>query len=202
EIGCGTGAFLSQVQPFTKIAAGIEVDKESRNWIRQNLKIPVYTDIKQLNPELKFDIIVMFHVLEHLRHPVEYLCGLKNILKKEGRIFIEVPDVDDALVSLYNISAFKKFYFQKAHLYYFSKETLIKVCEKACLSATVKGIQRYDFSNHIHWMTKGKPGGQGFYKSIFPDSFCRQYARILIEKGYSDTLWAIVKKHNTGEEHG
>jgi len=150
--------------------------------------------MRELKTGLKFDIIMMFHVLEHLRHPAEYLHGLTNILTKEGRIFIEVPDVDDALISLYNIQAFKKFYFQKAHLYYFSKETLMKVCEKAGLTASVKGIQRYDFSNHIHWMITGKPGGQGLYKNIFSDSFRRQYNRILIENGYADTLWATAKK--------
>ncbi|MGB9643423.1 MAG: class I SAM-dependent methyltransferase [Candidatus Ratteibacteria bacterium] len=201
EVGCGTGAFLSQVKPLVKKVVGIEVDEESRTWIQKNFKIDVYSDIKKQDDKLKFDIIVMFHVLEHLLNPVEYLSNPKKILKDNGRIFIEVPNINDALLSLYNIDTFKKFYFQKAHLCYFSKETLTKVCEKAGLSTSVRGIQRYDFNNHIHWMITGKPGGQGFFQSIFPDSFCKQYARILIEKGYSDTLWAVAKKQNTGEEH-
>ncbi len=194
EIGCGTGAFLNIIRPFVKSVTGVEVDSDSQRWITDKLHIPVFSDIREINPGTRFDVIVMFHVLEHLPDPVAYLAQLKNFLAEGGRIFIEVPDIDDGLISLYNIEKFKRFYFQRAHLYYFSKNTLREVCSKAGLKVSIKGIQRYDFSNHIRWMITGLPGGQGFYRDVFPDSFCKIYENILIKKGYSDTLWAIAKK--------
>ena len=53
----------------------------------------------------------MFHVLEHLPNQIDILKKLKNNLRKNGKIIIEVPSANDLLISLEDLKSFKKFTF-------------------------------------------------------------------------------------------
>jgi SAM-dependent methyltransferase len=194
EIGCGSGGFLDAVLPYVGEAVGVEPDAASRDWIKERLGVSIRERIDEFrNRREAFDLVVLFHVLEHVVDPVDFLLGIKPLLKPTGKLVIEVPNVDDVLVSVYKIQAYLRFYYQKAHLYYFSVDTLAQVFKKALLSADMKGIQRYDLSNHIRWMLTGKPGGQGYYDDLLSVSANAAYADTLIQTGRSDTLWAVAQ---------
>lgn len=68
------------------------------------------------------DLIIINHVLEHLKHPVQVLESLKPMLAPNARIYIEVPDVAEyrKLKSLHI-----------AHLYHFSADTLTQLVTRA-----------------------------------------------------------------------
>jgi hypothetical protein len=108
-------------------------------------------------------------------------------------VVIEVPNVDDALVVLYRVPRYLAFYYQKAHLYYFSRSTLARTLELAGLRAKVDGIQRYDLGNHLRWMLTGEPGGQGYYDQVLPPSVHAAYGEALVRAGHGDTLWAVAR---------
>ena len=194
EIGCGSGAFLDAVRPYVAQLQGVEPDRESRTWIAGRLGLSVVSELAALRPEEEtFDLVVMFHVLEHLPDPVAFLRSLPELLRAGGKAVIEVPNRDDALVSLYEILAYQRFYYQKAHLLYFSPDTLKRTLDRSGFGAEIRGLQRYDLSNHIRWMLTGEPGGQGFYDSTLPDAVGAGYAEALVRAGRSDTLWAVVR---------
>ena len=65
----------------------------------------------------KFDLITMFHALEHIPNPVKTFKLLYQLLNKDGILFIEVPNIETKDASPHNI------YF-KAHIHYFSASTL------------------------------------------------------------------------------
>jgi SAM-dependent methyltransferase len=135
----------------------------------------------------------MFHVLEHIHDPIEFLKKVMQKLSPGGKVIIEVPNVDEILVSTYKINKHLDFYWEIAHNYYFSKNTLGTVLEKAGLRYEIFPLQRYDLSNHMYWMLTGKPGGQGFFNTIFPQSLLDEYERTLKEKFLCDTIYAIAK---------
>ncbi|MEK7857834.1 MAG: class I SAM-dependent methyltransferase [Elusimicrobiota bacterium] len=191
EIGSGACAFLTAVGPLVKEACGIEPTDEYRAWAaKQGLQVfPKLADVDGR----RFDLIALFHVLEHVREPLGFLKSLLARLNPGGRLIIEVPNVDDALISLYQVPAYAPFYYQSAHLWYFSAATLERAVTAAGAKARITGIQRYDLSNHMRWMLTGKPGGLGFYAKAFPPSLEEGYARALIDAGSSDTLWAVVE---------
>jgi SAM-dependent methyltransferase len=172
EIGAGTGAFLAAVREHVSEAVGIEPEQGT-----------IVDDASG-----KFDLIVLFHVLEHVADPVRFLSDLRDRLAEDGRIVVEVPNIDDALVGVYAIPAYLPFYFQKAHVYYFSAATLGDAFARAGLIATISGVQRYDLSNHLFWALEGKPGGQGHYGFLGDAS--HSYEQALVETGIQDTLWA------------
>jgi 2-polyprenyl-3-methyl-5-hydroxy-6-metoxy-1,4-benzoquinol methylase len=199
EVGSGSGAFLDAVRPYVKEVVGVEPDSAARRWIEATLGFEVREKIPADGSETEgFDVVVSFHVLEHVPAPVEFLAGVQNVLKPGGKFVVEVPNVDDVLVGVYQVPAYLQFYFQKAHLYYFSPKTLALALEKAGYQATISGIQRYDLSNHIRWMLSGKPGGQGYYGDILAPAVQAAYADALIASGHSDTLWAVARKTPNG----
>lgn len=190
EIGSGSGAFLSIANSYFKRAIGIEPDNPSQKYLKDK-NLEIYSDLKEIKGQ-KFDIIVIFHVLEHILNPIDFLKTLKKYLNANGKIIIEVPNIDDALISFYNIEEFKDFYFCSAHVSYFSNKTLTDCIEKAGLNPYISFIQRYDLHNHLNWLNNKKPGTLLPSKQIFSKETLENYEKDLLEKGISDTLWAIV----------
>jgi 2-polyprenyl-3-methyl-5-hydroxy-6-metoxy-1,4-benzoquinol methylase len=191
EIGVGSGAFLSLARSYFGTTVGIELDKETHSFLKQK-NFEIHEDLRSLK-DRKFDVIVLFHVLEHFLDPIEFLNQLKQHLSPNGYIYIEVPNINDMLISQYNIEEFKDFYFCSAHLSYFSKKTLEYTLEKSGMKSVVSYIQRYDISNHLNWLLNKKPGGMPQNQNIFSKVTIDAYAEDLKAKGFTDTLWAVAK---------
>ena len=194
EIGSGSFAFLKTIAPMLETAVGIEPDDKTRAWFAESSDLRTLPDINTLTVnDGPFDLIVMFHVLEHLPNPVNYLSHLRNLLSPNGRIVVEVPNADDALISLYEIESFRRFYYSIAHLTYFNPASLVQCARASKLTGEVTGIQRYDLSNHLFWAQHGRPGGQAAYTSIISAEANDAYARDLIRTGKADTLWGVFR---------
>lgn len=191
EIGASAGAFLESVRPYVKSTVGVEPDEAHREWARATLALDMVPALTQVGAQC-FDLIVLFHTLEHMPDPVSFLRSLAGYLAPGGKMVIEVPNVTDALLSLYQVPAFANFYYQRAHLYYFSAETLSRTIQAAGGSSEITGVQRYDLSNHLRWMVTGQPGGQGYYREVLTGVVQEAYAEALIRAGYADTLWAVA----------
>lgn len=193
EIGSASGYFLAKIKDKVKSVTGIETHKLLREYAN---KIGIYT-VSSLDEcrNKQYDSIFMFFLLEHLGDPIGYLKNLKHLLKPKGSIFIVVPNVDDILISTYEIKGLYEFYFTPAHQFYYSPQVLSTIFEKADFSSyKLNFFQRYDLSNHMHWMMAGKPGGQGKYNHIFSKDLLKKYADDLIKQRKCDTIFAVVKK--------
>lgn len=197
EIGCSVGYFMKAVSPYVADVYGTEWDKKAGQYIRDT-----FPEFKvSLNPQdfdVKFDKIFMFHVLEHIENPAEFLENLKALLSPEGVIYIEVPNVDDILVKTYKCKEFLEYYYKLAHLYNFNEKGLKYIFDKAGLSGEIDYIQRYDLSNHIVWLGQGVPKGRGRYKDIFGCEVEQAYIGALKRAGQTDTLFARVTIHHGG----
>jgi len=191
EIGCASGFFLSEVKDYVRTATGVELTKEYVKYA-----VDKGIDVRESLNDIRdnsCDLIFMFHVLEHIDDPVTYLKEVKEKLSVGGKLVIEVPNVDDILVSVYKIRPHLDFYWEIAHNYYFSKTTLGRVLEMAGYHFEIFPLQRYDLSNHIHWMLEGKPGGQGRFSEVFSPSLLSEYEKNLKEKFLCDTIYAIAQ---------
>ncbi|MFA6362444.1 class I SAM-dependent methyltransferase [Methanoregula sp.] len=192
EIGCASGYFLFEVKSHVKSVTGLELTTEYVEYARSQ-GLDVKESLDKI-PDNSYDLIFMFHVLEHIDDPVNFLIEVKKKLSQRGKLIIEVPNVDDILVSVYKIESHLDFYFEIAHNYYFSKSTLKIVLERAGYQCDIYPLQRYDLSNHMYWMLTGKPGGQGHFNSIFSQSLIDEYEKNLKEKFLCDTIYAIAGK--------
>ncbi|HNQ50915.1 MAG TPA: class I SAM-dependent methyltransferase [Candidatus Omnitrophota bacterium] len=198
DFGCGAGGFLLKARRVCSLACGIEPEQRLQShYGEQNLS--VYPDLKALEAErsrtMQFDVVSLFHVLEHLPDPRRTLRELSRRLAPRGRIVVEVPHAHDALLSLYQNKPFSRFTYWSCHLFLFTAPTLGKLAEQAGMKVDyIKQVQRYPLSNHLYWLARGRPGGHsvwGFLDSaMLHDAYEKQLASI----GCCDTLAACFQK--------
>lgn len=158
DVGCSTGHFLYAIRSHVKTVTGIELNKTHAAFARKK-GITVYdTPIQETRIAKEyFDIIFLHHVLEHIEKPKEFLASLRPYLSKGGRFVVEVPNVDDPLLSVYTVPSYRQFYFHDAHLFYYSHKTLLRMLQASGFHGKVEGFQLYNFLNHMHWLSTGKP---------------------------------------------
>lgn len=77
-----------------------------------------------------FDVITLFHVLEHIDTPLDLLKILKKKLRKGGIIYIDVPNGESLEIKLFGEKSPYVDTSKKAHLYYYSLKTLSKILER------------------------------------------------------------------------
>ena len=88
----------------------------------------------------KFDIIIIKHVLEHIKYPLLFLRELKALLKDDGHLYIEVPDLQTSLENCLDD-------FIPDHVSYFDEYSLSTIVNKAGLS--VEMLQKNNFLHLI-----------------------------------------------------
>ena len=125
DAGSSSGEFVYLLQSRDHNARGVEANIPYAEYSRSQLEIPVsILPFSKFKTEEKFDLITMFHVLEHLEHPVRDLSHLGHLLKPGGYFVIEVPNI------LYPNMAFSHKW-HPGHLFSFSAKTLSMLMQKA-----------------------------------------------------------------------
>jgi len=159
EIGCSAGHFLYSLKRWVKECVGIEINRYEAAFARKKCKIKVFSQPLEETrlPKNYFDLIFLFETLEHLPDPLKTLMAARDYLKTNGHICIQVPNINDALISLYKIRTFADFYFRQPHLFYFSPHTLLKLTKQAGFRGRVSTFQQYNFMNHLHWIFIEQP---------------------------------------------
>lgn len=117
DVGAGGGEFtwLSGKMGFK--SSGMEPNIGYSTYARDEYGINVQTG--QLADVLgTYQVITMFHVLEHIPDPIKTFERLWGLLEDQGHVFIEVPNIETNDASPHNI-------FFKAHIHYFSEATLV-----------------------------------------------------------------------------
>lgn len=195
ELGCSSGFMLNRFREEGLKCVGIELSGGFLEFLHANGH-EAYQTIQELESRGKrhFDLIVHFFVLEHIRHPFKFFEESLGLLKPGGKIIAEVPCVNDPLTSLYHIPAFEQFYWSVAHHFYYRPKSLKYLMDKLGVTYEMVADQRYDLSNHITWMTEGKPGGQGRYSHVFSNDLIEKYKSDLKAKWICDTIFLIVYK--------
>ena len=69
----------------------------------------------------------MFQVLEHVDDPIAFLAQVRRYLRPGGRLIVEVPNVDDWLLSVFSVPGYEDFDYRAPHVFYYSTRTLREV---------------------------------------------------------------------------
>lgn len=197
EIGCSSGFMLYPLRDNGHTCVGIEPSGVFSEYLKYR-NIESYVSLDQLNifkPEKHFDLILHFFVLEHIADPLSFLKMQLEFLKPDGKIIFEIPNVADPLYTVFDISAFERFYWSIAHPWYFSENSLNFLLERLGMPYQIIRDQRYDLSNHFIWARDGKPGGMGQFSEVFGQEMDALYKEALIKSGNCDTLIGIITKN-------
>jgi 2-polyprenyl-3-methyl-5-hydroxy-6-metoxy-1,4-benzoquinol methylase len=197
DIGTGNGNFLTEIRSVANEVVGIEPEKRlAESFEKRNLKI--LGSLEEV--KTKFDLVTMFHVLEHVPDPINFLESAKNTINQDGTLIIEVPNLNDALLKIYDSHAFSNFTFWDNHLYTYNSRTLKTIIEKAGFqSVKIFGIQRYSLANHLYWISRSKPGGHEIWDFIDSKELQVAYEDSLAKLDATDTLVAIATDFENSE---
>ena len=191
DFGCEFGGFLKNITNSKKLH-GLEINKNCIKFLKKK-GINVIDNLE--NNKLKFDVITMFHVLEHLPNQINILKRLRQNLDNNGKIIIEVPSASDLLISFKNLKSFKKFTFWSEHIILHTRDSLKKVLKASGFkNIRVINFQRYNLNNHLGWFLNNSPGGHLIFKDIYDEELNAAYSDFLVRKNKTDTLIAIANK--------
>ena len=123
DIGAGVGAFLSVMKEKGWEIKGIEPDEVARKNAEKffGLQLEEPSSLQGLKAG-SCDAITLWHVLEHVHELQKYVEELRDLLTKEGKLFIAVPNYTSG-----DASAYKNFwaaYDVPRHLYHFTPKTI------------------------------------------------------------------------------
>lgn len=126
DIGAGTGDFLLTARQQQFSATGVEPNVAARKRASEK-GVALFPDMASL-PKEKYQVITLWHVLEHLPDLDEQILKLKSVLEEDGVIIVAVPNFKS-----YDAEHYKKFwaaYDVPRHLWHFSKTAIQKLFAK------------------------------------------------------------------------
>lgn len=162
EVGASSGQFLVNIKDRVARVDAIELDKACCAFLSNEIGVEADSEFLRESKlsDRTYDVICSFQVLEHVEDPVVFLRELRQSAKKGATMFIEVPNLNDPLMSVWSVEAYQKFFYHSAHLHYFTETSLIKTAMLAGFAAeqvAVKFTQDYNLLNHLNWITNNAP---------------------------------------------
>jgi len=137
DIGSGGGEFLYLISRMGFNVQGVEPNEGYGNYSQEeyglNVKVGFIQNIEF--DDNSFDLITMWHVLEHTDNPYNILMKIHGWLRDSGLLVIEVPNIEAMCQSPKNT-------FHAAHLFNFNEDTLSLLIEKTGFSIAHRFISK------------------------------------------------------------
>jgi SAM-dependent methyltransferase len=138
DVGCGTGSHLDAARRLGWEAYGVEISPAASQIARETLGLAVVTGALEDAgyPDAHFDVVSLFHVLEHLPDPVGTLREVARVLRPGGLALLAVPN-HRSLAAF----AFRSRWFPwevPRHLYHFSPASLAALLDRVAALRLVR----------------------------------------------------------------
>lgn len=166
DIGCGTGDFLQTALNNNWDVSGIEPNSQARQIANTKTENAVSEPDQILEfPKHTFDVITLWHVLEHLPNLEEQIVTYKTLLKKDGTLIIAVPNFKS-----FDAIHYKEFwaaYDVPRHLWHFSQTAISKLVSKQRMEV-VKTLPMIFDSFYVSLLSeKYKTGSKNIAKAFW-----------------------------------
>jgi 2-polyprenyl-3-methyl-5-hydroxy-6-metoxy-1,4-benzoquinol methylase len=165
DIGCGKGELSLLLSKAGFQCTGIDMKERMILHLQRHhpeVKWRCATTDELEDEGEQFDVITMYHVLEHITGPVECLKRIKHLAKPGALVLIEVPNVGGLEARLKG----KKWHYYKVdHVNYFRAVDLRRIAEKVGLQVVaLRGYQHFSHPQDVLWKDciKGTLGLLGF----------------------------------------
>lgn len=190
DIGCGTGDFLKKMKDNGWTVEGTEPNEAANKNAEVRLSQKIYTNLEQINQ--KYDVITLWHVLEHIPNTSHTFDQILSCLKPSGLLVIAVP----------NHESFDSKYYGKfwagldvpRHLWHFSKESIFKLADQKNIN--IKDVRPMFFDSYYVSLLsekyqQGKLSIKGFLRALIIGTVSNLSG--LFTKKYSSLIYIIHK---------
>ena len=190
DVGCGTGMFLNEARGNGWKVNGIEPDSGARQIAEEINKSTIKTEILSSFQNEKFNIITMWHVLEHVHLLNETVDWLKERVTEDGSIIIAVPNHESEDAKIYQ--AQWAAYDVPRHLYQFSQKSIKQLFEQKGFRLEETLPMKFD-SFYVSMLSTKYQTGKINYLKAFIDGLKSNFDAGNNDENYSSLIYIFKK---------
>jgi len=140
----------------------------------------------------KYDLITMFHLLEHLIMPIDLLTKVRKMLRPGGILVLELPNYANRMMEI--SKEFHDFFFIRDHVSYYTPDTvLLPIKAAGYRNIKVSGVQLYGLTNHMNWIiNKGPQLTMPSYESCKGMKWIEDIYKAELEKTVSSEYMKVI----------
>ncbi|MEO9480596.1 MAG: class I SAM-dependent methyltransferase [Maribacter dokdonensis] len=187
DIGCGTGEFLITAKKNNWYTVGVEINEAARNKSSKK-NITTYKFVEEVKSS-QFNIITLWHVLEHLKDLNGTITKISSLLDTDGTLIIAVPNYKS-----YDANYYKEYwaaYDTPRHLCHFSQKSISTIFENHNLKV-VRTLPMYFDSYYVSLLSeKYKTGKSNYLKAFYRGMLSNLKAKRTGE--YSSLIYVLQK---------
>nr|WP_299071570.1 class I SAM-dependent methyltransferase [uncultured Allomuricauda sp.] len=189
DYGAGTGDFLAKVNSMGFEGEGIEPNGKARAKAAEK-GIELQENITSLKVK-KYDVITLWHVLEHLPDLNKRIGDIEALLEEKGTVVVAVPNYKS-----YDAKHYKQYwaaYDVPRHLWHFSKASIIRLFDRHGFEVVSIRPMLFD-SFYVSLLSEKYKGNKLYLISAF---FVGLWSNIsaFLTKEYSSLIYVIKKKN-------
>jgi SAM-dependent methyltransferase len=165
EVGCSWGFFLENARKRGWEVHGIELSASSAKWAKEVLGLNVTCGTIEdflIPDEVPFDVVVAWHVIEHMQEPANFLRVAYERLRPGGLLALRTPNIG-SLPARINGQTWQ-WVGAPAHLSLFSPKSLGLAVESAGFSVQHVSTRRGDAYNPVFELLRGGALRSGFHQ--------------------------------------
>ena len=189
DVGCGTGDFLKVCQQHHFNVVGVEPNEKARALAISKLgtKTKMYSDLFEIKKE-QYDVITLWHVLEHVPNLEAYVQKLTSLLKPNGVLIIAVPNYKSFDAKHYG--EFWAAYDVPRHLWHFSKKSIQTIFSKDFKLEKIKPMWFDSF--YVSMLSEKYKNGKG---NLFKAFFIGFWSNLvgIFKKEFSSHIYILKK---------
>ncbi len=189
DIGCGSGEFLNELKKQNWNVTGIEPNESVRKFAAENYGINALEESDLNNLEKNsFDVITLWHVLEHVFDIEERILQIKKILSKNGILIVALPNPDSLDAKIYG--KYWAAYDLPRHLYHFNKATVERLFNKYGFSIIKLKPMFFD-SFYVSMLSEKYKTGKVNYPKAFFNGLKSNLFAAFNNKNYSSIIYIL-----------
>ena len=185
DIGAGTGDFLSVAKQNGWQTIGVEPSEKAKA-IAKNKGVSFVEKTVALENH-SFDVITMWHVLEHVPNLEEQILELKRLLKPNGTLIVAVPNFKSFDAKQYG--TFWAAYDVPIHFWHFSKTAIKMLFEKESMKLVKVLPMKFDAFYVSLLSEKYKTGKMNYFSAIYTGLKSNWYGKKNLE--YSSHIYVL-----------
>ena len=190
DVGCGTGMFLNEACENGWKVYGIEPDLGARQMAEEISKAIIETEILSSFQNEQFNIITMWHVLEHVHLLNETVEWLNQRLSENGSLVIAVPNHESKDAEIYQEQWAA--YDVPRHLYHFSQKSIKQLLEQKGFRLEKTLPMKFD-SFYVSMLSTKYQSGKINYLKAFIDGLKSNLGAEKNNGNYSSLIYVFKK---------
>ena len=191
DIGCGTGMFLNAAKSNGWKVAGVEPSDGARKMAEEINQISIPSEIVGSYKNQQFDIITMWHVLEHVHLLNETVEFLKDKSTPKGKVIIAVPNHESQDAQIYQ--EHWAAYDVPRHLYHFSRNSIQQLFENHGFKLKEHLPMKFD-SFYVSMLSTKYQQGNTNYVESFLSGLKSNRVGAKQNNNYSSIIYIFEKK--------